>query len=119
MNEKKFEIVKKALGTNKWSLKEDSEKYPNRIFIFNGDGKIISRYWIRTKILDYSAKNLYLKIYSLFGYRYEQNNRLIKFLIGSIFGWKIEMTDLISNKGVPNELFNEMEEHFKQKTNKQ
>lgn len=37
----KLNIIKRFLGTNEWYLKEDKTKYPDSVFVFNGDGRII------------------------------------------------------------------------------
>lgn len=88
MNRKKLNIIKKFLGVSEWTLKEDRDKFPNSIFVFN-NGKIIMEYDEETEELVYSHVFLHLKINSLFGYRYEKNKRLVRFLIEKTFRWKI------------------------------
>lgn len=44
MNETKLNIVKRVLGVHHWTLKEDKNKFPKGVFIFDEDGKLMAEY---------------------------------------------------------------------------
>lgn len=87
MNRKKLNIIKRVLDTDYWYLREDKNKFPDSIFVFNGNGKLIMEYYEGGNIF-YDFNLINQKIQRIFGFNLLEINKLMKDLIEEHFGWE-------------------------------
>lgn len=111
MNRKKLEIIKKVLGTHEWELREDRNipRFAHHLFIFSGYRNFIMGYDEMKKELFYPvATNL--KIQRIFGFNNQEVTKLMKDLVGELFGWEVETTP-----SLPQDQAERIKDHFQTK----
>lgn len=106
MNETKLNIIKKVLGVDKWTLRENENIFPGLVFIFDERGRYIMDFKEK-KFLRYNKRLIHSKIKSIFGINNKETRKLMKSLIGDYFNWRLK--NPMEFTSVPDYI---IEEHF-------